>query len=149
MDKIMLPPQYQPFHDLLLCSNRLIDVSIPLLFGSTPVLLIGQGLVPLIWLSAPIDQTEKKWGFILKGGKSANPAVNVLTDIQKREVQVTVSNIEVIRVTAEADHKAVVHQLNLTPIGLEVTGTTDGMKIGGMTFVGNAFSNLLTAFALK
>jgi len=149
MHNIMLPPRYQPYRDLLLCSNKLINVSVPLLINNTPVLLIGTGPFPLIWLSAPIDPSENKWSYIVKGGKSANSAVDVITDKQKGEVRVTVANIEVIRVTTETGDRAVVHSLNLTPIGLEVTGTDDEMKIGGMTFVANAFKDIQTAFALK
>jgi len=145
MIDIQLPTRYSPYHELILCSNRLVDVPIPLLIAETPVFLVGQGAVPIIWLSAPSEPGSKIWNYVVKEGQSMNSAVEVNNDKVKRRAEVTVGGTIVLCAVAETKERAVIEALDLRPVGLAVTGDPSGMMVGGMTLVTNKFVNVRVA----
>lgn len=60
-ERIDLPKPYTPFHEMVLCSNRLIDVQIPFEVDGGIPLLIGQAQDPLIWLNARPASPGQPW----------------------------------------------------------------------------------------
>lgn len=142
-----LPVRYSPYRELDFCSNRLIGVHIPIVVHENPVLLLGTGSYPLVWLAAPIEPGARRWGYIVKESKSVNPAVNVHVDKRQKSVHIRIEGKTVLFAQANSSSKATVSQLDLRPIGLAVYGDRRGLYAGGMSLASNTFENVHTAFA--
>jgi hypothetical protein len=145
---IVLPPTYQPFAELRLCSNVLRDVVIPIAMERVPLLLVGHGQLPLVWLGAPVEQGVSPWSFVVSENRSTNPAVLVHIDPRKSTVRVTVSGQDVLIVFKVSDAIAEVTHLDLRPIGFDLVGTTTSLRVGGMQLVGNTLVSLEVGLSL-
>jgi hypothetical protein len=143
-----LPSEYVPYSRLELCSNKLEGVAIPLLVRDTPLLLIGRGATPLVWLSAPTDPSGANWDFVVAASLARNPAVRVQREKSKHVLTVRVSDTVVAVVEWKGLDSARVTRLDLRPVGLNVVGDTAGLRMGGMTMSGNTVVNARVAFAL-
>jgi hypothetical protein len=147
---IPVPPGYEPFPELVLCSNTLRDVSIPIAVSRAPLLLVGRGTgVPLVWLAAPAEPGPPNWLFAVKENRSNNPAVRVKVELLRKTVRVSVSGRDVLRVLAVSPLRAEVGYLDLRPLGLDVVGTSDGLRIGSTQLAGNTMDHLEVAFDLN
>jgi hypothetical protein len=147
-NKISLPKDYIPFSRLQICSNNLISIPTPFAIYDNPVLLIGYGKTPLIWLSAPIAPNSKQWRFIVEANKSLNPVVYVHVNEEQNSVLVRIGDITIINAITESEGSAKVELLDLRPIGLNIYGSSSELKIGTNTISNSAFSGGSVAFAL-
>jgi hypothetical protein len=142
-----LPPGYEPYSTLEFCSNVLEHVQVPFERDGQPLLLVGKGQVPVVWLKGPADATASAWEYIVKGNRSANPAVAVLINRVLGEVRVQVDKSTVLVVKRLGPDKAVVSQLDFRPLGLDITGDRTGLRLGGTVISRNTFRTLYTAIA--
>lgn len=142
-----LPARYSPYRELNVCSNRLVNVRIPILMHENPVLLVGSGSYPMVWLSAPLEPGARRWGYVVKESKSLNPAVSVHIDRKQKSVNVRIEGEDVLFVQADSAVRATISRLNLRPIGLAVHGDRQGLQAGGVSLSANTFENVHTAFA--
>ena|SRR2546425_1036320 len=150
MAELQLPTQYRPFKELTLCSNVLVNVTVPLAASGQPVLLVGRGTsVPLLWLAARTSPDSKVWVFVVEAGSPVRPLVAVETDHQRGNVTVHVGGTLVISAKKLSDDSAAVESLDLRPLGLIVYGSTKELHIGGMMMERNTLANLGTAFAIE
>jgi hypothetical protein len=144
-----LPGSYTPFHELDLCSNVFTDVKVPILFRNIPVLLIGRGAVPAVWLAARADAEGTRWSFIVDKSVSRHPSVKVDVDVESYEVVVLIAGNQILRTRCVSQEKAAVTDIDLRPLGLGVEGSAVGLKIGGTTLSGNRVSGLYSAITLS
>src|SRR5690606_41913461 len=128
-------------------TSRIIVVHILIVRHENPVLLLGTGSYPLVWLAAPIEPGARRWGYIVKESKSVNPAVNVHVDKRQKSVHIRIEGKTVLSAQANSSSKATVSQLDLRPIGLAVYGDRRGLHAGGMRLAPNTSENVHTAFA--
>ena len=142
-----LPHRYKIPGGVNLCSNHLTEVEIPLEFRGQPLLLVGEGAVPLLWLAAPESPGGQDLGWIVKESSSVNPAVNVDIDRKKGRVSVRVTGELVIQLEKRVETIEIL-RLNLRPLGLNVVGDRKGLTIGGTLLSGNKISRSEVAFAL-
>lgn len=143
-----LPSAYRPFRELRLCSNALRGVSIPIAIDRFPILLVGQGPLPLVWLAAPVEPGVFPWPFVVSANRSSNPAVGVHFDLKKATVRVSVSGLDVLRVSKTSEESAEIAYLDLRPIGLDIIGTSSGLQAGGTHLVGNTLVDLEIGLAV-
>lgn len=125
-----LPWNYQPYDELWLCSNVFKDVKIPLAINAQPLVLIGKGPVPLIWLAAPSQPNAKTWIYVVKANKAINPGIDVEWSAGTKTVSAKVGGVEVLRVAIQSQQIAEVQFLDLRPLGLDVTGSAGGLTLG-------------------
>lgn len=145
----VFPRSYKPFGTLELGSNSLVDVPVPVGVRDTPVFLVGKGRpFPLLWLAAPSDSSGGFWGFVVKEGKSYNPAVSVTNDKARHSVTARVSGQVVLQVRTTGSDSATVERLDLRPLGLDVVADRSHLRIGGTQLSKNTFRGVETAFAL-
>lgn len=137
-----LPAGYKPFRKLVLCSNMLEEVQIPISIGDQPLLLIGAGARPQVWLAAPAKPDSSEWFFVVQANRSRHPSVEVRISGSEvnPSVSIMVAGSRVLRVESRRGGAARVTFLDLRMLGLDVTGDEKILRIGGATFLGNTIS---------
>jgi hypothetical protein len=143
-----LPDRYSPVRSLDLCSNVFVDVPMPIAIGELPVLLVAGGVVPILWLSAPRSPSTKDRVFVVDEGQSVNPAIQVKLDQNKRETVITAGSTVILRAAMTTDDEAQVTELDLRPVGLNVMGTSSGLKIATNMFARNHIEGARIGIAL-
>lgn len=143
-----LPETYTPFHILELCSNKFIDVKVPMAVRDFPVLLLGRGIVPTVWLGAPRQIGASDWIFIVADGQSSNPLVRVDTDEAKGRVVIKAGGTVLLQARTVAQDRAIVEKLDLRPVGLAVTGDKSTLHVGTNQLSGNTIQGANTGIAL-
>lgn len=147
MNKI--PDDFSPFKELIICSNHFINGQFPIIFGENIPLLIGKGILPLIWLYIPI--TKKESIPLVERNTSLNK--NIILELSKDEssVKIIESNIKeltILFIKKLDDELAEINEINLRPIGLDIIGDKNHLKVGTMHLTNNRFSNLKTMIKL-
>jgi hypothetical protein len=143
-----LPSTYSAFGILELCSNRLVNVRVPISVGNIPAFLLGRNSVPLVWLSAPEVPKGRRWRFVVEESRALYPGIDVRVDPSSRSVSVNVGSQKVLHASQTAEDMAVVDLIDLRPLGLNVHGTERGLEVRGLVLTGNTFSGLVTALAI-
>jgi hypothetical protein len=143
-----LPANYAPFETVEFCSNRLIRVKVPIAFDSTPIVLLGSGNLPRLWVSAPSNPSWETWSYIVEENRSLNPVVKVEQNEKEQMVLVKVSGVIVLQARQTGSSSLIVDLVDLAPIGLNVKGSSTGLSIGGMSLKGNTFQDVYVAFGM-
>ncbi|GAB3215649.1 hypothetical protein [Pseudaeromonas pectinilytica] len=133
-----LPSSYIPYNTLVICSNTMLGGGHIVAVGEVLPLVIGKGEKPQIWLQAISNPQTNEFVSIIEASVSKHPAVEILE--QNGSIEVTIQKNKILIVRAESQDKAVVSQLDLRPIGLNLVGTTASLSVGGTTFSGNSMS---------
>jgi hypothetical protein len=145
---INFPPKYKMYEKLEICSNSLINVKAPFVIHSNPVLLIGNGDMPIIWISAPVQPNSSKRIYVVEENSTNNPAIYIEKDEKNKKVLIQVGNTTILEVTAKSETDALVTKLDFRPIGLNVHGDKSGLNVGTMFLSGNSLANSEIAFNL-
>lgn len=145
----LLPLGYRPFRELEVCSNLLTDVLVPLAVNGHPLLLVGTGAMPLVWLAGPSDPTARSWRFVVERSRSTNPAILVDLDRRTKVVFVEVSGDEVLRVQWLSPERATVQVLDFTPLGLALQGDEEALTLGTSRLSGSSVSGAKVAFEIE
>lgn len=133
-----LPPNYQAYTRLLLCSNSLIGGGHLLQIGQSLPLLIGRGTMPQVWLEAPTDPSGKDFAPLVTASVAVHPAASVFTE--DGALVVYAGGQLVVRVRQVDDQQAVVEKLDLRPIGFNIFGDEKSLNASGMQMSGNTVS---------
>lgn len=141
-DRPPLPEGYIPFEELIICSNRLINVKVPIEFKKNIPLLIGKGDVPLVWLSVPTSKEAKEWKEIVIKNKSKDKRTSIISSKENKLTTILVDNYIIIRIVKHSDEKAEVVNLDLRPLGFNIRGDANIFYMGTNRFVNNSFKNM-------
>lgn len=132
-----LPKSYVPYKSLIVCSNTLSGGGHIASIGETLPLIIGKGDKPQIWLQALTNPETKQFTPIVESSVSKHPAV-VVKEISGYVV-VSVQGTQILKVKAKGGN-ASVEILDLRPLGLNLSGNSTSMNVGGNTFSNNSMS---------
>lgn len=143
-----LPAEYIPYRVLDLCSNLFEQVQIPFAVGEWPILLVGQGQVPRIWLSVPVDYGGGSWRYLVSGGVPQSSALDVRPKSSKGEVTLLLGNTTLLRARSRGPEQAAIDKLDLRPLGLAIHGDSKGLHLGNNVFTNNTLSGAMIGFAL-
>ena len=133
-----LPKSYVPYKSLNVCSNNLSGGGHIASIGETLPLIIGKGDKPQIWLQALINPETKQFVSIVESSVSKHSAVSV-KEISGYVV-VSVQGTQILKVKAKGGDSAKVEMLDLRPLGLNLSGNSTSMNVGGSTFSNNSMS---------
>ncbi|WP_172148021.1 hypothetical protein [Pseudomonas tumuqii] len=133
-----LPKSYRPYESLVVCSNTINGGGHIAAIGETLPLIIGKGEKPQIWLQALNNSETKEFLSVVENSVSKHPAVEV-KEISG-SVVVTIQGKLVLSVKAISDDSAIVDELDMRPIGLNLFGNSSSMTVGGSTFSRNSMS---------
>lgn len=139
-DITRLPPEYIAFQELVICGNRFINGTVPIEVETTPVLLIGQGEPPLVWISVPGKQRLKPFALVVNN-QSRESKISVFWKTNSTVIFFK-SSITMLYVTKESDEKAIVPTLDLRPIGLSIFGNEDSLTVANTVLENNTFKNI-------
>ncbi|WP_252959046.1 hypothetical protein [Pseudomonas simiae] len=132
------PKGYFPYSLLSVCGNKLMGGAKILSVGDVFPVLIGKGSKPQIWLMAIASPTDKKFISIVEASISQHSFVHV--EEVGRQIVVKVQGATVLRVEQTGDDQALVSELNMRPLGLNIYGGNSKLEAGGVTFSNNSFS---------
>lgn len=124
-----LPKNYEPYESLIICSNTLQGGGHIVAIGDTLPLVIGKGTKPQIWLQAMNSPNSKEFISIIDSSVSKHPAVEVIEE--NGSIVVKIQGSKVLVVNASSENSAVVSQLDLRPIGLNLFGNESNLNAGG------------------
>lgn len=141
-----IPAGYTPYQSINFCSNEIVGGGHIFAMGKVLPLLIGTGPKPKIWLQAIASPNSKQFITIVDASTATHPSVRVTE--QGGKVIVIISGKTVLAVEATSTQKAIVSELDLRPIGLNVYGNSSMLHLGGMQLSKNTFSGVGTAFGL-
>jgi hypothetical protein len=141
-----LPPSYTPYPVLVLCGNKLISVRIPFTISGFVPLLIGAGDTPKVWLNGPTDKLLSWWVPLVRENSALNSRVTIVQT--KGSVEVRTGEKTLLACEREAD-AAYVRELDFRPIGLNIVGNDNELRIGGSVYARNTFSNLNVMIAMS
>lgn len=144
MSVTKLPKEYLPFEKLEICSNQFIKGKVPIEVHKHAILLIGSGEQPVIWLSGPVTKEGKQFQEIIMKNKSLNEAVKVKVSAKNNSTIVKVGDITIVEVAKVSEEKAVVSQIDLRPVGLNIYGDAKELCVGTNKLVSNIFTNVHT-----
>ena len=142
-------PESRLFREIDFCSNSLVGVQIPIMVDETPMLALGYGKVPLVWLQAPADPKGERWDEVVRESTSLHPNVTVETDIAASAIRIKVLGHDVLHVITVSEVKARIPFVDFRGFGLPVVGSDSGLQIGGSTLVGNMFVGARVGFRLS
>jgi hypothetical protein len=143
-----------PFKFLRFASNSLENVTFPITLKGKPVVLIGSGGdFPRIWLSIPADETGSTWRdivvdnevkFDVVPGANLAPIKLVKQSLPVPTVEVWIARLPLLRARKEAADSGLLEFVDLRPIGLNIVGSSQSLRIGTNEFSNNRISNAVT-----
>jgi hypothetical protein len=144
-----LPSEYTPYPLLTLCSNILTDVRAAISFKSIPILLVGKGTFPLVWLAGPTESKRDQWRFIVAKSVSRYIPAKVDIDGEAATVAVSLGSIPLLRVRSTGVDAAEVMHVDLRPLGLDIEGSTSSLRVGKTSLSRNRIEGVQAAIALS
>jgi hypothetical protein len=151
-EKNKLPEDYIPFSKIIICSNSFIDGEYIIKVNMHVPLLIGKGIMPLVWLSIPLP--NDKFSYIVERNISHHPKIIVELSNDKRSVNIKISEDKyktdkvVINIFKETDDSIIIKQIDLRPIGLDIYGNEDGLNVGTNVIKNSNFLNVNTMIGI-
>lgn len=142
---IITPHNYQPFEELVLCSNTIINGKIPIAIDMNPVFLLGKGEPPKLWLTVPTRRNE--WAYAVEEGVSKDENIRVLHS--GRITAIYFKDNIIFQASKEDDSHMVITHIDLTPFGLAIKGDLSSLKVGGQQMAGNTFKNVDIMVSIK
>lgn len=133
-----LPEGYKPYQNLNVCSNTLIGGGHLVALGDVLPVLVGRGEIPKVWMQAPLDKSGAKYVLLVADSVAVHPTVVVTGN--GPSLSVSVGGIPVLHVVQTSTDSAVVSQLDLRPIGLNISGNAASLNAGGANLSRNTFS---------
>jgi hypothetical protein len=115
-------------------------------------LLIGRGVVPIVWLYVPVTKDRMKWKYIVERNVSHSEKVFVKISKELNSVNISIELSEglqeLVSVKMISNEEAVVDKLDLNPIGFKIRGDNNGLHIGEQFFTGNIFEGVYSMVAI-
>ena len=141
-----LPSAYRPYQKIQICSNIFKGGGVLAVIDDVPIILIGCGESPMIWIQAPTDPEGKSYVELMKASVPYHKAISVVSDVGA--LTVFASGIKIIYVAFSDSNNVSVEYLDLAPIGLNIHGDLKGLYVGGMTFSTNTISGAKALISL-
>lgn len=142
----ILPEDYMPFPEIVICSNKLINGTIPITISKHIPFLVGFGDIPLIWISGPVSKDGSLWREIVAKNQPIDDRANIIEE--DNNISILYDNNIIINVIKLSDNKAEILYLDLRPIGLDIFGDINGLFISKSNLFNNSFKNVFIMIGL-
>ena len=149
MNKIDLPKEFIAFEELDFCSNILQNCAIPVEVDDEPIVLVGNGEQPRIWLWGLVDLKSKGLAAVVSSNINKIFTAPIKIESKDSYTCVKLNEIIIIKTVKFSDKKAVVEQLDMRPLGFNIYGNAGVLNVGTIPMVGNAIVNCRVAIALN
>ena len=145
-----LPEEYEPYNNLNLCGNQLRQVKYLVEDNGFYPILIGKGESPRIWVYL---KKENKAIAVLRDSNSTFPQVKV--NYKKENLIIIelhnyngIDNNKILEIEYSKE-SAYIKTIDLRPIGYNLYGHIDYVKVGNNTLSNNNFSNIKTLVSIN
>jgi hypothetical protein len=151
-EKNKLPEDYLPFSKIIICSNAFIGGKYIIEVNINVPLLIGKGILPLVWLSIPLS--DNKWSYIIERNISHHPNIIVELSTEKHSVIIKIregkikTDKVIINIYKETEDSIIIKQIDLRPMGLDIYGNEDGLNVGTNIIKNSNFLNVNTMIGI-
>ncbi|MDR7114266.1 hypothetical protein [Caulobacter sp. BE254] len=149
-----VPFDYAPYSEVNFCSNKLTNVRFLIEIAGSHPILIGQGAVPYVWVRAPADKSFSKWTPAIERNAALSPqfVVTVSNGIPSISsaavVEIFAFGKRIIRIVRSSKTSIDIDMVDLTPIGINMIGDKNGLRVGGMSFSKSSMNNVGTFIGL-
>lgn len=137
MTKIDLPKEFVAFEELTFCSNILQNCKIPIVIDDRPILLVGKGEQPQIWLWGVIDQKTKALLQVIKANCNMVFTSSIKVESENDSTCVKLKDTIIIKAVKLSDEKATIEQIDMRPLGFNIYGNSSTLNVGTNVMVGN------------
>ena len=132
-----LPQNYIALESLIICSNKLLG-SLPFSLGEGLPLIVGNGILPTVWLQGPLYPGSKELVSLIDNNISLVEDLSVTANLQNRSIEIVFNkNVKVLEIKIISGKSAEITYINLKPLGFNITGTSNELNIGGSRFSKN------------
>lgn len=144
------PSNYKPYHQLIICSNKLVDCNYFIDHNGFYPILIGQELIPLIWINNRIEKNNP----IVEQSISKDTRIKIDINVLEKKLTVRllgyngVKNDIILNMTYD-NNNAIVDILDMRPLGYNIYGDSKGITAGGNTYSQNEFINIKSMFVFE
>lgn len=139
MARLGIPSGYSPYERLMFCSNELVKVRVPIQVHGEPVVLVGKGGDgPAVWLSVPERGGEEGRLYVVVGNDSLHDELTVEKERKSTRV-VAPEGICVLEAREDEAGNCEVTRLDLRPLGLNIEGTEERLRVGNRQLIANTF----------
>ncbi len=148
-----LPKEFAAFEELIFCSNILENCKIPIAIDDRPIILVGKGKQPQIWLWVRAAQTTKdSTQIVLAQIVSSNsvriPVGSITVDTVDNCTYVKIKDVVIIKAVRHSEEKATIEQIDLRPLGFSVHGDSKALGVGNTIMADNRITGTRVAIAL-
>ena len=146
-----VPLNYISYLELVLCGNTLRGVRVPISVNKFPVLLVGSAPNAqklMVWLAAPLNKEATQWRFVIEGSQTSSPEIRLVSEHSARALKVYIGETLILEAEEVATDKAIVHKLDLRPLGLSIFGDQTTLHVASHILKSNTFANLNTMIAI-
>ena len=134
-----LPKNYKSLDSLIICSNKMIGGGFPFSLGDGLPLIIGMGEEPVVWLQT-IKNYETKTLFLVVDANISTVKEISVTKPKKGVIEIFYNGrYRIIRVEKLDATSVEISYLDLKPLGLNISGDQNELKVGGSSFSRNTF----------
>ena len=137
MTEIDLPKEFVAFEELGFCSNTLQNCKIPIVIDEKPILLVGKGDQPQIWLWGLVDQKTKRLVQIVSSNVVRILTAPIKVERAKDSTYVKLNETIIIKAVKLSDEKATIEQIDMRPLGFNIHGTSSTLNVGTNVMAGN------------
>lgn len=149
MNNIDLPKEFVAFEELSFCSNTLQDCKIPIVVDDRPILLVGKGEQPQIWISAIVNQKTKKLGPVVIANSIRIATYDFKVEAKDDSTCIKFKDTVIIKATKLSDEKAVIEQVDMRPFGFNIYGDSSSLNVGTNVMSGNNIAGARAFIALS
>jgi hypothetical protein len=134
-----VPEDYIPYRSVVLCSNTIINLQFLLEVRGFHPFLIGRGVFPYVWMSAPSapEQGVENWPRVVERSTAKFPVIKIQHSRLTRSLSISINGMRVLQIASYSDDEVVVDQIDLRPLGLLIFGDTAKLTAGGSSYSSN------------
>lgn len=142
MTKINLPKEFIAFEELEFCSNILQNCNIPIVIKDKPVVLVGKGERPQIWLWGLLDPQSPLLVPLVYCNSVRIFTAPIKVESENNYTRVKLKDTIIIEASKHlhSDEKAMVDHLDMRPLGFDIYGNSSTLHVGTNVMVGNRIS---------
>ncbi|MCK0114662.1 hypothetical protein [Gelidibacter sp. F63206] len=134
------PKNYKRLQILDVCSNKIIGGGSVMGIDNFAPLLIGDGNLPKVWLYAKVSKNS--WTPLIVENESLHTDLHITINEQEREVIIKIKDVIILNVVKIEDGHCEIRHLELRPIGLNLYGNQQALRVANSTFAGNIYNGI-------
>ncbi len=140
MTETNLPKEFIPFEELNFCSNIIRNCNIAIMMDQTPIVLVGKGNQPQIWLWGLVNPKAKLLAPMVYSNSVRIFTAPIKVESKNNYTRVKLNDIIIIEAVKDSETKARVDQLDLRPLGFNISGNSTTLNVGTNVMSGNQIS---------